>query len=174
MIAEELEVSNATRKDVWELLVNLERNVRYYTLIGDRHHFNYRFLRFGVLSGILFEGMVLYFAAGGNPAWWWVGGVVAFALAMLTVLDMVTSYADSAAVLKFTAATCDDLKSEVEQLWTQIETERTHARAVEVQYHSILGRWGKATQRVTINVHSLENEETTKAAVRVLQSRYGN
>jgi hypothetical protein len=56
---------------------------------------------------------------------------------MLTVLDMVTGYADSAAVLKFTAATCDDLKSEAEQLWTQIEAGRIHNQAVEMQYHSI-------------------------------------
>jgi hypothetical protein len=35
MLAYEAKISNATRKDVWELLLNLERNVRYHTLIGD-------------------------------------------------------------------------------------------------------------------------------------------
>ena len=39
------EVSDVARKDVWELLVNLERNVRYYSLIGDRHGLNYRLIR---------------------------------------------------------------------------------------------------------------------------------
>lgn len=71
-------VSDGTRKDVWELLVNLERNVRYYGLIGDRHHLNYRLVRFGVLAGILLEGLILFLAAGGQQGWWYAGGVVAF------------------------------------------------------------------------------------------------
>lgn len=166
-------IPDITRKDAWELLVNLERNVRYYRLIGDRHHLNYRLIRFGVLSGLLFEGLVLFFAANGNEAWWWVGGVVAFGLALLTVFDVVTSFADSAAVLKFTAMICDDLKIEAEQLWSQIESERISQVQVEEQYRSIVDRWSRATQKVTLSLEPHHNHNTTVEAVNVLRNRYG-
>ena len=173
MTTDRTEVSDVARKEVWELLVNLERNVRYYSLIGDRHGLNYRLIRFGVLAGILFEGLVLYYAANGNQTWWGVGGVVAFALALLTVFDVVTSYADSAANLKFTAIMCDDLKSEVEQLWTQIETGRIGTLRLEEQYNSIVERWSRATHRVTLSLQPLHNHNTTVEAVKVLRNRYG-
>ena len=167
------EVSDVARKDVWELLVNLERNVRYYSLIGDRHGLNYRLIRFGVLSGLLFEGLVLYFAVNGSPNWWVVGGILAFVLALMTVFDVVTNYADSAAVLKFTAIMCDDLKSEVEQLWTRIETEQISSLRLEEQYSSIVERWSRATQKATLSLENTPNHDTTVEAVKVLRNRYG-
>ena len=173
MTLDTVAVSDATRKDVWELLVNLERNVRYYGLIGDRHHLNYRLIRFGVLAGILLEGLILFLAAGGEQGWWYAGGVVAFVLALLTAFDVVTGFGESATGLKFTSAVCDDLRSEVEQLWTQIESSRVTETQASERHGTVVERWGRATQKITLSLHNLENEETTKIAVQVLQNKYG-
>ena len=166
-------VSDGTRKDVWELLVNLERNVRYYGLIGDRHHLNYRLIRFGILAGILMEGLILFLAAGGQQGWWYAGGVVAFILALLTAFDVVTGFGESATGLKFTSAACDDLQSEVEQLWTQIESSRVTEIQASERYSSVVERWGRATQKINLSLHDAENGSTTTTAVDVLRNRYG-
>ena len=171
----DVQVSDPTRKDVWELMLNLERNVRYYQTIGDNHSVASRFMRFVVLAGILSEGVIVSIAGTvtANDYLWVVGGMVAVGLAILTVFDVVTGFGDSAAVLRHTAMTCDDLKSEAEELWRQIETHRVSDLEAEIRYRPIIDQWSRATQKISLSLRSEVNETTTREACEVLQNKYG-
>ena len=72
---------------------------------------------------------------------------------MLTAFDVVTGFGESATGLKFTSAICDDLCSEVEQFWTQIESGRVSEIQASEHYSSVVERWGRATQKINLSLH---------------------
>ena len=66
------QVSDPTRNDTWDMLLDLERQVRYYLKLGDRYMLRYRAVRYLLLFGILTEGTIIYFLAGtpsSSPLW---------------------------------------------------------------------------------------------------------
>ena len=170
----ETNVSETTRREVWRLLVNLEHNVRYYGAIADRHLLEYRAIRFIMLVGLLGEGVILYFAATAQPLLWGVGVLLAFLLAILTVYDVVANRADSAAVLRLTSMSCDDLKTEAEQLWRRVESNRIDDFDAGTRCDQIIDRWARATQKAILEVHQGYNLEAAKEASKVLSDRYAS
>ena len=57
-------VSGITRDDTWELMLDLERELRYYSKLRDRYSKWYKVIRYLLLFGIVTEGMIIYFLAG--------------------------------------------------------------------------------------------------------------
>ena len=109
-------VSEHTRNDTWELMLDLERQVRYYGSLADRYALRYRVIRYLLLLGIVAEGMIVYFTADHAALLWTLGGIGAFLLGFLTIFDAVTNYAEVSALLRVTSTLCDDLKAKTERL----------------------------------------------------------
>ena len=62
-----MRVSDATRSDTWEMLLDLERQVRYYLKLADRYMLWHRAFRIILLAGIIGQGTAAYFLAAGAP-----------------------------------------------------------------------------------------------------------
>ena len=60
-------VSDATRNDMWEMMLDLERQVRYYGRLAGNYSIRYRAIRHLLLFGVLAEGAAMYFPLGTEP-----------------------------------------------------------------------------------------------------------
>ena len=166
------QVSDATRNDAWELLLDLERQTRYYGRLADRYSLRYRIIRYLLLLGVLAEGAAVYFLAGHPPLLWGVGGLGFLALGFITVFDAVTNYAETSARLRSASGLCDEIKIEGEALWRDIESHRLADAQAETRYRQIVNRWSLAAAGVGLETHDHDNVEAAKQAYEAISSRY--
>ncbi len=166
-------VSDATRNDTWEMLLDLERQVRYYLRLADRYSLRHRTLRFLLLAGILLEGMAVYFLAAQQPELMWgIAGAGAALLGAGIIFDATAGFAEKAASLRAVHLMCDDLKIEAEGLWSDIEAGRVQdARAAE-RYSAIVDRWSRATRMATVELHEHDNVKAAREAADIMGARY--
>ena len=165
-------VSEITRSDTWELMMDLERQVRYYGTLGDRYRLRYQVIRYLLLFGIVAEGLIVYFLAAHPPYMWALGGLVAFILGFITIFDASTNYSETSAVLRTTATDLDDLKSEAESLWRDIEAQRIGDAEAEERYRHIVDHWSRATRRITLETHDHANVKAAKEGYEAVANRY--
>ena len=166
-------VSDVTRNDTWEMMLDLERQVRYYGRLADNYSMRYRTIRYLLLFGILAEGAAVYFLSGQDSLLLWgTAGLGAFVLGFITVFDAATNYAETAAYLKTAHLLCDELKTEVERLWRDIESDRVQDEGAEERYSGIMGRWLMATRMTTLEVHDHDNARAAREAYEIVKSRY--
>ena len=165
-------VSDATRNDTWHLLLDLEHQVRYYGALADDYSKRYRVLRFMLLLGVLIEGIGLYFLSGDAELLLGFGGAGAFFLGFLTVYDAVTNYPEVAASLRTASIQCDDLKTDAERLWRDIETYRITDQEAENRYAALKNSWARATNRLTLEVHDHNNVRAAEEAYQIITDRY--
>ena len=166
-------VSDATRSDTWGMLLDLERQVRYYLKLADRYMLWYRSIRFILLFGIIAEAAAVYFLSAAPPvALWTVAGIGAAALAGITVFDAATNWAERAANLRAVHLLCDDLNTEATRLWRDIEANRVDDREAEKRYAEIMERWAKATRMATVEIHERDNLRAAKEANEIVTGRY--
>ena len=164
-------VTDQTRSAVWRTLYDLERNVRYYHAMADLYRRRYLWLRFVILVGIFIEAAILYAAASQFWAFYVAAGG-GLLLAALTVWDLVSNYAESAATSRITAFNCDDLKTDIEELWRDIETYRISDPDAETTLRSITRRWATATQRMQPGTNDRLRRTTAADSNQSIRSRY--
>lgn len=164
-------VTDETRNAVWDTLCDLEWNRRYYSAMADSYRRRQRWLRFTILAGVLIEAAALYAATMHGWVFYIavVGGVL---LTVLTIWDAVADYAESAAILRVTAFSCDDLNQEIGYLWRSIESGRIATADAEHELKVITDRWAAATQRATPETNDRLNRQTSHDANRDIVSRY--
>ena len=168
-----MRVSDSTRGNTWEMMLDLERQVRYYLTLSDRYTLRYRALRYFTLFGTLGLGAAVYFLSRGSPQLLWsVAGVIAFALGFMNLFDAVTSYAERAAGLRVVHLMCSDLKTEAEQLWRDIEADRVQDEEAEKRYMAIMERWHRATLMTGEKVHQRDNVRAAQEANEVMAGRH--
>ena len=165
-------VSDVTRRATWELMLDLERQFRYYGRLGDRYAVRHRAFSFLFLMGILVEGALIYFLSAVPIALWTFAGIGALILGYITIVDVSMNHAEKSAALRAVAADCDDLKSEAEQLWRDIESFRVDDHSAEDRYNRILDRWFRATRRITLETHHHDNVQAAEEACKALADRY--
>ena len=165
-------VSDPTRGDCWELMLDLERQARYYGRLADRYSVMYRGIRYALLLGVLLEGALLFFLSGDALLLLAVGGSGALALVFVTVLDAVTNYAETSALLRSTSLMCDELKVEAQRLWRDIEAFRVPDDGAEERYNQLVDRWSRATLRVFLETHDRDNLVAAREAYEIVSSRY--
>lgn len=164
-------VTDQTRNAVWYALCDLEWNVRYYTAMADLYRRRYLWLRFAILAGVFVEVAILY--AGTIYGWlFYLGAFGGLALAVLTIWDAVSDYAGSAATLRITAFVCDDLKTEIDELWRNLESYHIAAPDAETTLKSIINRWAAATRRVPPGTNDRLVRITVADSNQVISSRY--
>ena len=166
-------VSDATRNDTWEMILDLERQVRYYGKLAGDYSMRYRTIRYFLLFGVLAEGAAVYFLSGQDPLLLWgTAGLGAFTLGFITVFDAVTNYAETAAYLKAAHLLCDELKTEAERLWRDIESDRVQDEEADERYTGIMDHWLIATRLTKLEVHDHDNMRATREAYEIVTSRY--
>ena len=169
-----MNVSDATRNDTWQMMLDLERQVRYYSKIADRYSLRYRAIRYLLLLGIVVEGAIVYFLQGETVLLWTLGGLGAFILGFLTVFDAATNYAETSAALRTVSMLCDDLKAEAERLWHDVEAGRVDDLKAEERLTTLVDRWFRATQRVNLETHNHDNSQAAKDAYKIVVERYAS
>ena len=168
------DVSDVTRREVWGLLCDLERNVRYYRSLSDRYRIRYRLIRYFLLIGVVLQGLVLYLFMWQPAAGWIAGGMLAFMLALLTVFDSVANYAEASAELRLAAMSCDELGTLASRLWLDIESYSVSEYDTKERLTRIVDQWASVTQRVTVEVHNHDNVQAAIEAAEVVSARYGS
>ena len=166
------DVSDATRREVWGLLCDLERNVRYYRSLSDRCRVRYRLIRYFLLIGVVLQGLVLYLFMLQPAAGWIAGGMLAFMLALLTMFDSVANYAEASAELRLAAMSCDELGTLASRLWLDIESYSVSEYDTKERLTRIVDQWASVTQRVTVEDHNHENIKAATEAAHVISARY--
>ena len=112
-------MSPLLRLAVWDALCDLEADMRYCAVLSAKKRRAHRFLRLGLLSGIVVEAALLY-GATQISLLFVVGVILGVFLALLTIWDAMSDNASDAATLKLVAATCRSLTSEMEVLWLDL------------------------------------------------------
>ena len=163
-------VSDRTRNEVWQQLLDAARLVRYYDSLADRNHRKDSALRYLLLasaaSGV---AAVLELLPG-------IAQLIAGALiGLLVIWDIVVDYGRKAAVLHVIGLECQEIEGDLEKLWLEVDD----ADADEEDLRSKTNALGRKLTHVTswarhVNVreHSKLNEECAAAAYQVAADRY--
>ena len=165
-------VSDLTRNDTWELMLDLERELRYYSKLRDRYSKWYRVIRYLLLFGIVAEGMIIYFSAGNPVVLWIVGGLGAFIIGFVTIFDASTNYAETSALLRAAADDIDDVNTEAELLWRDIEGNKINHHEAEKRYNEMVSRWTRSTRRLSLSIHEKDNVQAAKESYSAVEERY--
>ena len=142
-------MTEQTRTAVWGTLCDLEWNKRYYAAMADKYKRTHLSVRFPILSGIVAEGFILYF----------VREHIGLLLALGTIWDALSDYAQNAANLQNAEFTCDSLLQEVEELWRAIESGRMELDDAESALQSIKRRWAASTERARVRTDQRINNK---------------
>ena len=110
-------VTDQTRHTVWISLFHLERLVRYYETLADRHSRRQAGLRFVFLLAAL-SGIVAFFDL--LPPMLQL--VMSAVLALCVAVDYVSRYAEKAATLHAISRECSRLVTDGRALWGDIES----------------------------------------------------
>ncbi len=108
-------VSETTRNEVWQSLLDVARLIRYYDAYANRRRLYHFILR----------GLLLFAAAGGVANMLavlpdFVLPAVSVAIAVLVVVDFACNYARQAAVLHAIGRECGKLEVEWKNLWANM------------------------------------------------------
>ena len=165
-------VAEPTRVAVYQLIYRLEWNFRYYASIADKLQRLSNRIRFTLLVGILAEALLV--SPLGQFNWGWILILIlGLLLAVLAIWDALSSHARDSGILKFTSFVCDELKTEAERLWRDLESNRIDTDEAESQYGSIVRQWGKATAKVLLATDNKLNVQCQKDAYQVMENQYG-
>ena len=166
-----LTVGSQTRTAAYDLVIDLEWNLRYYTAKADslqRWAFG---MRFTILAGVVIEGAIAYPMSQTTWGWLVLVGLGAV-LGGLAVWDALNHYARDSGILKLTALACDELKTEAQRLLRAIDTGRIETEEAESMIESIYHRWGKATDKVLSAFDNRLSERCESEAIKVMENRY--
>ena len=160
-----------TRKAVWDLLCDLEMNIRYYRSKSDQLKGRFKAIRFVLLASVILEGFLLYW---GTTASWALIVAVVFGMFMaaLALWDALSNYAESATILRFAAGGCDELQLEAERLWRDIQAYSISRDDAEREYARIRERWSRIDAKVTVEDDVRLCGKCSEDANAVMRSRY--
>ena len=173
-----MEVQDRTYKELWELYYDLERTCRYYEVIHSRATRSFLYLRIGTLTLLAVGAVALLnllplledtYAA-------MVAGLLAVALAALTVIDFAFNLPRRAAIALSIKVSLAHLRVDVEHLWREVyehgnlteEELRPRLRDLTLHWQELEGM-AKAHDILT---NDKLNKKTSLEAHQVLKERY--
>ena len=165
-------VSEQTRNDVWQELLDVARLVRYYEALSNRYRHNHMIVRF-LLLVVTLGGIAALLDLLPPVAQIIAGAVVA----LLFAWDHAADYAKKAAVLQAISLECSLLEDEWKQLWATIcakdanvtdEEARRMNRQLTRRISYVTGWAGQADVRDDPRL----NKECEKVAHKVMADRY--
>ena len=164
-------ISPLTRLAVWDTLCDLEADVRYCVALSDRRLRLHKFIRFGLLVGVLLE-LALVFIATQMPSLFVVGLIFGLLLGVVTIWDAMSTYASDAARLQIAAQQCGGLKRETELLWRKVENYQDDEALVEQQLELIQNRWSTTAQWIPLEIDAKLKSKTETEAAWEINNRY--
>lgn len=160
-----------TRKAVWELMADLEFQVRYHSAKADRLKRLAFAVRFVLLAGVIAEGLLFYQLSSYS---WSLAVIVPIGVAIgaLAIWDALANYHSDAAILKIVSQDCVILQREAERLWRNLESEALSRDEAEETYLSIHIRWERATERAIVPDDVKLAAQCAKDSNTVMVNRY--
>ena len=163
-------VSETTRNEVWQELLDASRLVRYYSKLSDRHSRNRRIVQFLLMAA----------ATGGIATLvdllpQFIQQIAAAAVAILVAWDFFADYAKKAAVLHAILIECNRLEGEWGDLWVGIDRSDLDDADVRQQCVLLGARLNDVTARAgLVGVHEDAelNKKCAEDAYTVMQDRY--
>ena len=133
-------IPDITRKAVWDMLADMEWQVRYYAAASDKNKRMSFGLRFALLTLVVSEGAI-FVAAQSQPWFLWASGAIGLVMIGMAVWDALADYARNAATLRIISLICEGLKRENEALWRAVENDAIDQMTVETTLKSINDSW---------------------------------
>ena len=164
-------VPDITRKAVWDMLADMEWQVRYYAAASDRNKRMSFWLRFFLLTFVVLEGAI-FIAAQSQPWFLWASGVIGLVLIGMAVWDALADYSRNAATLRIISIVCEGLKRENEALWRAVESDAVDRGTIETTLKSINDRWLMAVSWDEPATNQKMNKAAVNAADDFLQRKY--
>ena len=162
-----------TRAAVWDLMCDLEMNIRYYRAKADQFKSRAMMIRFVLLSSVVLEGFLLYW--GTTAPWAFIVAIVfGMFIAALALWDALANYGESSTILRFAAGSCDELQMDAERLWRDIQAYSISRDDAESVYERLRERWSRIDAKVTIEDDEKLCERCSEDANAVMRSRYAN
>ena len=96
----------------------------------------------------------------------------AFIIGFLTIFDASTNYAETSALLRATAEDIDDVKTDAEHLWRDIEGDTVNHDEAERRYNELVSRWTRSTRRLSLPTHEKDNVQAAKESYSAVAERY--
>ena len=162
-------VTEATRRVVWNDLLDVARVTRYAEAMGSRYRLLHHSIRFGLLLAA--SGSMATFLDV-LPNQWRV--VFDLAIAVLIVADFMLDGATKIAVLTSTKRECDVLGTEWRELWLDVDLPESTDADIRRRNVDLGQRFGRATSTMDaqVRVNARTNVLSTEAAYKVTQERY--
>lgn len=163
-------VSDQTRNDVWQDLLDVTRLVRYYGALSDRHRRNHSAIRLLLLAAAA-VGIAALLDLLPQIVQLIAGGIIALVVAW----DFVSDYAKKAAVLHTINIDCGLLEIEWRELWNEANDPEASDAEVREKNRRLAERISYVTARAgnaNIPENRKLNEECEKSAYKVIQDKY--
>jgi hypothetical protein len=164
-------VTEATRRAVWNDLLDVSRVARYAEAMGSQYRVRHLFIRLGLLV-----------AASGSMAtfldeiegYWRIG--FALAIAALIAADFMLDYATKIAVLSSTKRECNVLETEWRELWLDVDSPGSTDADIRRRSRELLRQFERATSAMDaqVRVGNRTNVRCTRAAFRVTGEQYAS
>ena len=163
-------VTDATRNAVWQEMLDTARLVRYYdrmTSSRQRCHYGVRLVLLasasaGILALIeaLPEQVRIYCVA---------------AIGVLVVIDLLSDFANKAAVLSFIRSECNEAGDELDALWGELQSDSINDDEARRRLKDLKHRMTRATNRVehhNIPTNERLNAKCEEVAFKIMANQY--
>ena len=171
-------IQDRTYKELWGLYYDLERTCRYYEVIHSRATRGFLYLRIGTLTLLAVGAVTLLklLPLLDDTYTAMVAGLLAVALAALTVIDFAFNLPRRAAIALSIRVSLAHLRVDVEHLWREVyehgnlteDQLRPRLRDLTLHWQELEGM-AKAHDILT---DDKLNEKTSNEAYQVLEERY--
>ena len=162
-------VTEATRRAVWNDLLDVSRVARYAEAMGSQYRVRHLFIRLGLLVAASGSMATLLDAIGGH---WRIG--FGLAVAALIAADFMFDYATKIAVLSSTKRECNVLEAEWRELWLDVDSPESTDAEIRRRNRELVRQFERATSPMDeqVRVSHRTNVRCTRAAFEVTRERY--
>ncbi len=168
-------VTEQTRHDVWNEMLDIARLVRYYEALADKHLRNYYLIRVVLVFSALVGSATLFDLLKFFPRQEMITITMGLALALFTAWDIVANYARKAAVLHEVGRECSLLEIEWRYLWGDANTHQSDDFLVREKNRQLAKRLTEVTMRAgeaDIRENRKLNEKCELAAYQIMREKY--
>ena len=164
-------VTEATRRAVWNDLLDVSRVARYAEAMGSQYRVRHLFIRFALLVAASGSMATFLDALGGH---WRIG--FGLAIAALIAADFMLDYATKIAVLSSTKRECNVLEAEWRELWLDVDSPESTDAEIRRRNRELVRQFERATSPMDeqVRVSKRTNVRCTRAAFRVAGEQYAS
>lgn len=165
-------VTDQTRNDVWQELLDAARLVRYYETLSDRYRRRHQGVRVVLLLAAS-SAIIALLALFPENLQQWVQLIAGALIASTVIWDFVFDYARKAAVLHTLSMECGMVEIELKALWDKMENigddeaQRSNTHLAR-RMADVTGRAGQADIQEDLEL----NHKCAEAAYRVMEDQY--